>query len=391
MINITKLLCGLNSYGDILRYNPAVTGERKPVVVWNSTKRCNLSCVHCYADSSRNRYPGELSTGEAKEMLKDIAGMKAPVVLFSGGEPLTRPDIFELIAFSKSLGLRAVLSTNGTLITHEAAKKLKSSGLDYAGISLDGIGVNNDKFRARTGAFSAALSGIRNLQKAGQKAGLRFTLTKGNYHDLEGIFNLAEKEGIERVCFYHLVYSGRAARMKIADLSHSQTRQCVDSICSWVTSLHARGLHKEVLTVDNHADSVYIYLKVKKENPEKAAGVFDLLRLNGGNSSGEGIANVDNLGFVYPDQFWHEHCLGNVRERKFSGIWSDGSLELREQLRNRKNHFKGRCLRCRYLELCNGNFRARAEAVSGDMWEDDPACYLTDEEVLGGKYAISGL
>lgn len=382
MISLTKLLFDLPSFGDRLRYKNNLSPlTKRPIVVWNVSRRCNLSCIHCYSDSGAKQYPGEFSTSEAKKMIKDLAKFKVPVLLFSGGEPLLRRDLFELNGFAKKLKIRTVLSTNGTLITPKTARRIKERGFDYVGVSLDGIEKNNDSFRGKKGAFKSALSGIRNLVAAKQKTGLRFTITRHNYPDLENIFRLAEREDLNRICFYHLVYSGRGSSMLKDDLTHAQSRRCVDKICAWVISLHKKGINKEVLTVDNHCDGPYIYLKFKKENPEKAKEVLRLLRYNGGNNSGIGIANIDNLGFVHADQFWQSHSFGNARQRDFGEIWLDTKDELMRRLKNRKAYLRGRCGKCAFLDICNGNFRARAAAVYQDPWREDPACYLTDEEI----------
>ncbi len=382
MINLTKLLYNISSYGDELRYKEKFSpAKRRPIVVWNMGRRCNLACIHCYSDSSNKNYPGELTTLEAEKMIRDLAGFKVPVLLFSGGEPLLRKDLFHLNDYARESGLRTVISTNGTLINPKTARKIKEGGFDYVGVSLDGIGQNNDYFRGKKGAFKSALEGIRNLVRAKQKVGLRFTITRHNYPDLKDIFTLVERENIDRVCFYHLVYSGRGSSMSKDDLNHKETRQCLDQICQWIKSMHQRGIKKEVLTVDNHCDGPYLYLKMKKTNPKKAKEILRLLSLNPGNSSGIGIANINNLGFVYPDQFWHSHSFGNVRERKFGEIWQDTSDELMRRLKNRKPYLKGRCRKCRFLAICNGNFRVRSEAVYQDLWQPDPACYLTDKEI----------
>lgn len=382
MISLTKLLFNLSSYGDNLRYKEGLDAfSRRPIVVWNCTRACNLSCIHCYSDSSAKQYGGELSTQEAKKMIRKLAEFKVPVLLFSGGEPLLRKDLFRLNSYALGLKLRTVISTNGTLINKNTAKKIKQSGFSYVGVSLDGIGERNDSFRGSKGAFSRAQAGIRNLVETGQKVGLRFTITRHNYPDIENIFRLVEKENINRVCFYHLVYSGRGSSMAKDDLTHSEMRECIDKICDWVISLHKRKIEKEVLTVDNHADGIYLYLKLKKNNPAKALEVLRLLRYNGGNSSGIGIANIDNLGFVHPDQFWRGYSFGNVLERPFGEIWTDTRDSLMRKLKSRAAYLKGRCARCRFLDICNGNFRVRAEAVYSDAWQVDPACYLTEEEI----------
>ncbi len=377
MISISKLLCDISSPGDNLRYG----APQPPIVVWNCTQRCNLKCLHCYARSQDKVYQGELTTEESKAFLQDLADFKVPVILFSGGEPTLRKDIIELASWAKRLGIRVVLSTNGTLITDKLAEEIIKVGFGEVGISLDGIGAVNDHFRGQEGAFEAALQGFRRLVALKQRMSLRLTITRHNYREIPAIFDLVERERIDRICFYHLAYAGRGSSMQAEDISPQETRDVVDLIFDRTVDLHRRGLDKDILTVDNHADGVYLYLKVKRENPGRASKVLELLRRNGGNNSGIRIAAVDNLGYVHPDQFWWHYSLGNVRQRKFGDIWSDTSEPLLQGLRNRKPQLKGRCGRCQYLDLCNGNLRVRAEAVYGDVWADDPACYLTDEEI----------
>ena len=391
MIGISKLYCGTVEPSDALRYGreskklPShllqFSKDKKPVVVWNVGQRCNLKCVHCYSQSKDIEYPNELNTKDAKAMLDGLAEYGAPVILFSGGEPLMRKDLMELITYARDKGLRAVISTNGTLITEEKAEELKKFGLSYVGISLDGLRETNDKFRGIEGAFDDALQGIRNCQKVGIKVGLRFTINKRNAKDIPGIFKLIEEENIPRVCFYHLVYSGRGSRLIEEDLSHEETRNVVDLIIDKTKEAHDRGKNIEVLTVDNHADGPYVYLRLLKEDPKRAAEVLELLKWNEGNSSGKGLACVSWDGAVHADQFWRQYTFGNVRERKFSEIWEDTSNPLMAKLKDKKHHVTGRCSKCKWLDICGGNFRARAEAYYGDMWEPDPACYLTDEEI----------
>jgi radical SAM protein with 4Fe4S-binding SPASM domain len=292
-----------------------------------------------------------------------------------------RPDILELIASARRRGVRSVLSTNGTLISPELARALKDLDLSYVGISLDGLERTHDRFRGLKGAFGQAMAGLEACQEAGIKVGLRFTINRRNSQDIPGIFSLLRERDIPRVCFYHLVYTGRASGLIEEDLNHEQTRQVVDGIIDRTQGLFDAGHPKEVLTVDNHADGVYLYLRVKEEDPVRAEGVLELLRMNGGNSSGHGIGCVSWDGSVHADQFWRHHSFGNVRRRPFGEIWTDLSDPLMARLKNKKVHVKGRCARCRYLELCGGNFRVRAEAVTRDLWEADPACYLTDEEI----------
>ena len=277
--------------------------------------------------------------------------------------------------------MRAVISTNGTLITREVAGQLKRIGLSYVGVSLDGMEETNDRFRGVRGAFAAALEGIRNCREAGIKVGLRFTINRRNAQDIPRIFDLLEKEEIPRVCFYHLVYAGRGSQLIEEDLNREETRRVVDLIIDRTRELHRRGKALEVLTVDNHADGPYLYLRMVREGSPRAGEVLELLRMNGGNSSGLGIGCVSWDGSVHADQFWRHYSFGNVRQRPFSEIWSDLENPLMARLKEKKKHVKGRCASCRWLDVCGGNFRVRAEAVTGDLWAPDPACYLTDEEV----------
>ncbi|OPX88250.1 MAG: Antilisterial bacteriocin subtilosin biosynthesis protein AlbA [Pelotomaculum sp. PtaB.Bin013] len=388
MIGVTKLLCGDEYFGDSLRYSSGagnqahgVNAGHGPVVVWNCTRTCNLKCIHCYSTSDAKKYEGELTTGEALRFIDHLAEFNVPVLLISGGEPLLRNDLTELIAYTVSKGIRVTISSNGTLLNEERAKTFNILGISYIGVSLDGTGAINDRFRGREGAFNVALNGIRNCIAVGQRVGLRFTINRHNYHGINDIFDLIEKENIPRVCFYHLVYTGRGSKMVGEDISKDETRAAVDLIIERTEDFHRRGVKKEILTVDNHADGIYIYLKLKKTDPARAEQVLTLLRMNGGNRTGMAIGAVDWNGNVHPDQFTQNVTFGNVRDRKFGEIWTDYSQPVLAGLKNRKSLLKGRCAQCKWLELCNGNFRARAEAVTGDFWEADPACYLTDEEI----------
>lgn len=391
MIGISKLYCGAVEAADVLRYNreskrlPShllqFSADKRPVVVWNMTRRCNLKCIHCYSSSRNIPYRDELTTEEGKALIADLASFGSPVILFSGGEPLIRKDLPDLARFAVDRGMRAVISTNGTLLTPERIRVFREIGLSYIGVSLDGLKETHDFFRGVPGTFERAIRGIRDSRDAGIKVGVRFTVNRHNVQDVPAIFDLLEAENIPRCCFYHLVYSGRGSALVEEDLSHEETRQLLDLIMDRTRDLFAKGLEKEILTVDNHADGPYIYLRLLRENPARAAEVLELLKMNEGNSSGNGIGCVSWDGAVHADQFWRGVSFGNVRERPFSAIWTDTSNELMAKLKDKKPHVKGRCATCRWLGVCGGNFRARAEAVTGDIWAPDPACYLTDREI----------
>ena len=391
MIGISKLYCATVEPSDALRYErhsgqmPShllqFSKDKKPVIVWNMTRRCNLKCVHCYAKSEDISYDNELNHEQSLAMIDDLADFGVPVLLFSGGEPLVHPRLIEYAQYAVNKGLRAVISTNGTLITEEKAKALKEIGLSYVGISLDGLEETHDKFRGVKGSYKKAMKAIEYCQKAGIKVGLRFTINKRNVKDIPGIFDLLEEKNIPRACFYHLVYSGRGSEIAKEDLSHEETRKVLDLIMERTKDLHDRNKPKEVLTVDNHADGPYVYKRLLEEDPERAAEVLELLEMNEGNSSGRGIGCISWDGEVHPDQFWREKSLGNIKDKPFSEIWTNVDNEFLMKLKEKKKHVKGRCAGCRWLDICAGNFRARAESVANDPWDSDPACYLTDEEI----------
>jgi len=391
MIGISKLYCGTVEPSDALRYGrksaelPShllqFSEDKKPIVVWNCTRSCNLRCIHCYSQSQCRAYEGELTTDEGTTLIDSLADFGVPVILFSGGEPLMRKDLFELVQHARSREVRAVVSTNGTLITPAVAARLRELDLSYVGVSLDGTREVNDRFRGVEGAFDRAIAGIRACRDAGLKVGLRFTINRRNVDEIPAIFQILCDEDIPRVCFYHLVYTGRGSSLVEEALEPAQTRAAVDTIIEHTAELHRRGSHKEVLTVDNHADGPYVYLRLLRENPERAAEVLELLRFNEGNSSGRGIACISWDGEVHPDQFWRHLSLGNVREDDFGRIWTNPDNELLMKIKNKKQHVTGRCSQCKWLDVCAGNFRVRAEAMTGDLWAPDPACYLTDGEI----------
>ena len=391
MLGVTRLLGGQRTETDHLRFGAdQAQAWHRPVVVWTVTRRCNLACLHCYAAAADRPFPGELSTAEATAMLEDLAAFGVPVLLISGGEPLVRPDVLDLAQHAASLGIRVTLSTNGTLITPEVAERLRTVGVGYVGISLDGIGPTHDYFRGQDGAFEAALRGIRTARAAGLRVGVRLTLTRHTIRDLDGLFELLEREGVQRVCFYHLVPAGRGRFLANDLLTADETRAAVELVFERAADLVRRGVPIEVLTVDNHADGPYLSLWARQVLGDASAEQIEsTLARGGGNRSGIAIAHIDNRGEVHPDQFWWRANLGNVRERPFSSIWSDQTQPLLAGLRNRRSLLKGRCGGCGLLDLCNGNFRARAAALSGDPWASDPSCYLSDDEIRAPRRAVS--
>lgn len=352
-----------------------------PVVIWNLIRRCNLTCKHCYSISADTNFAGELSTEEVFAVMEDLKSFKVPALILSGGEPLLRPDFFAIAKRSKELGFYTALSSNGTLIDAAMMEKIIPVDFGYVGISLDGLGATHDMFRRMDGAFAKSLAAIRLCREAGLKVGVRFTLTQDNFNDLPGLLKLIEDEGVDRFYFSHLNYAGRGNKNRKDDAHHRMTREAMDLLFDTCWDYQQRGLQKEFTTGNNDADGVYLLHWVRRKFPERTAHIEAKLRQWGGNASGVNVANIDNLGNVHPDTMWWHHTLGNVRERSFSQIWMDVSDPLMAGLKQSPRPVKGRCASCSYLSICNGNTRVRAQQLTGDPWAEDPACYLTDEEI----------
>ena len=358
------------------------------MVVWAVTRACNLRCVHCYASADPSPAPGELSHEEGRALLEDLAAFGVPAVLFSGGEPLARPDTLDLIAYAQQLGLRCTLSTNGVLIDDAVADRLLDLHLRYVGISIDGIGARHDKLRGMGGAFDCTMAAIDRCVARDIRVGARFTVHGLNVDDLDAIFELCAERGVSRLCIYHLAYAGRADGMRKVDLTAAQTRGVVDRIFALTREYHERGVPLEVLTVANHADAAYALLHLEQTDPVRAERWHQRLAGTGGNRSGCNIASIDPVGNVHYDQFsWHYNC-GNVRQVPFSRLWGDAEDPRLTLLRNRREHLPERCRQCRFVDLCNGNLRTRAEAATGDWLEMDPSCYLSDEEIALAPAAV---
>jgi heme d1 biosynthesis radical SAM protein NirJ len=365
--------------------NPTPLGIKRnlpgPVVIWNLIRRCNLTCQHCYSISADKDFPGELNTDEVFTVMDDLKAFHVPVLILSGGEPLLRPDIFDISRRAKTMGFYVGLSSNGTLITEDNIAAIADIGFDYVGVSLDGIEATHDKFRRKQGAFKESLHGIKLCRDAGIKVGVRFTLTQDNAHDLPKLLQLAEDEGIDKFYLSHLNYAGRGNINRKHDAVMETTRNAMDLLFDTCWNDIQQGRHREFVTGNNDADGVYLLLWVRKNHPHLEAHIRAKLAQWGGNSSGVNVANIDNVGVVHPDTFWWHHPLGNVKDRPFSEIWQDTSDPLMAGLKASPRRIKGRCGDCQYFDICGGNTRVRAQQLTGDPWQEDPACYLTDEEI----------
>ena len=352
-----------------------------PVVIWNLIRRCNLTCKHCYALSADHDYAGELSTPEVFGVMDDLRTYGVPVLILSGGEPLMRPDIFEIADRARAMGFYTGLSTNGTLIDAPMADRITATGFDYVGISLDGLRDTHDRFRRLEGAFDRSLAAMRLLRERGVKVGMRFTMTSLNAHDLPALLRLMGAEQIDKFYFSHLNYAGRGNIHRGKDAQFQATREALDLLFERAWHAAREGLDEEYVTGNNDADGPYLLQWVQARLPRWANDMERRLRAWGGNASGLNVANIDNLGHVHPDTMWWHHTLGDVRQRPFSQIWADTSDPLMAGLKQQPRPVEGRCAECRYLALCGGNTRVRAQQLTGNAWAEDPGCYLEDHEI----------
>lgn len=352
-----------------------------PVVIWNLLRRCNLTCRHCYSVSTDTNFAGELSTPEIYVVLEDLKAARVPVLILSGGEPLLHPDIFTIARRAKAMGFYVALSSNGTLIDENNIAEIAACDFDYVGISLDGLGAVHDRFRRREGAFDASLHAIRLCRERALKVGVRYTMTRDNAGDLAGLLELVEREQIDRFYFSHLNYAGRGNKNRAEDAQHRLTREAMEQLFETCLDYRRRGIAKEFTTGNNDADGAFFLHWVRRRFPERAAHIAAKLAQWGGNASGVNVANIDNRGIVHPDTMWWHYPLASVRERRFADIWADLSDPLMAGLKQRPRPVEGRCASCRHLAICNGNTRVRAQQLTGNVWAEDPGCYLTDEEI----------
>lgn len=352
-----------------------------PVVIWNLIRRCNLKCRHCYSISADVDFPGELTTAEIFRTMDDLKAAQVPALILSGGEPLMHPDIFEIADRSKQLGFSTSLSSNGALIDELVADRIAATGFDYVGVSLDGIGDTHDRFRGEPGAFAASLRGVRLLVARGVKVGLRFTMTMDNREQFPALLQLMKDEGCSKFYLSHLVYSGRGNKNRADDAQLDVTRSAMLRLFEEAWADVRAGSDREYVTGNNDADGAYLYLWALQARPDRAEHLRGKLVEWGGNASGVNVANIDNLGEVHPDTFWWDRSVGNVKERAFGKIWPDCSDPVMAGLKARPRRIGGRCGGCRFFDICGGNTRVRAWRLTGDPFAEDPACYLTDEEV----------
>ena len=370
-----------DSHKSFTRSSARYSREQPPVVVWNITNNCNMSCPHCYSSAHKNNPGSDLTMSNARQIIDRLHDYGIKILILSGGEPLLHPNFFDILSYAKNRGLVCHLSSNGVLIDKPLAVKLKDSGVDYVGVSLDGAPRENDSHRGFPGGFNRAFFGLLECRDQKLKTGLRFTLTDKNQDQLFYLLNIALKNNLNRFYISHLLYSGRAERYSRFDLEHKHARSMVEKIFMFALEQVKIGSSISIVSGGNDADGVYLYRFVRDQIGDAAAeSILEILRLRGGNSAGEKIINIDHEGLVHPDQFFRTINCGNILEKSLEDIMSAPILE---KLQKREHYLTGRCGECNYLCICRGSHRERALFVHGDIWAEDPACYLEDSFIRG--------
>jgi radical SAM protein with 4Fe4S-binding SPASM domain len=386
MIRITRFLQGGKTISEVRRHRAgaaqgapsglvAFLGSRRPVVFWTITKQCNLSCRHCYIDAG-GRKGEELSLEEAEEFIRDLAGMRIPLLMFTGGEPLVKNTFWDLAGLARGYGLTTAISSNGTLITREIAERLKAAGIEYVGVSLDGSRAEtHDAIRNEAGSFAGALRGLRHCADAGIKTGIRMTVTRENRDEVGELIELSRKMKVPRFCVYWLVPSGRGRDMYGQQIEPAEAGEILDLLVRKAREFGNGEM--EILTVDAPQDGIHLLDSMKEAGDPEYGNALELLRYTGDScSAGDRVASVDPAGNVYPCQFMQreEFRIGNIRERRFSEIWADAGNPILSAFRNKTSLVKGKCATCGSRDLCGGGCRVRAYEHSGDLWAEDPLC-----------------
>jgi len=389
MIRFTRLLHGKGTVSQAIKHRHsaptdaptevlAFTETRRPVIFWNITNKCNLSCHHCYINAGPDAMrENELTTEESKAFIDDVAEMGVPLLLFTGGEPLIRPDFWELASHAKGKGLRTVISTNGTLITKDVAKRLQDIGIQYVGVSLDGADpATHDAIRNQKGAYEGAIQALKNCVEIGLKSGIRVTAHKSNFKEIPEMLEMALDLGVPRFCLYWLVPSGRGIEGYLENqLNKDEIEETLDYLYTKARDLDPEVI--EILTVDAPQDGIYLLNRMKEENHPEYENAYKLLSMTGDScSAGDRVANVDPVGNVYPCQFSQrpDYCVGNIRETTFGEMWNDPENDILNKFRAKKDNLNGICKACSNMDLCGGGCRIRGLNQHGEIWAEDSFC-----------------
>lgn len=335
------------------------------MIAWELTRGCNLSCKHCRASSESGPYPGELSKEECFRVMDDISLISKPVIILTGGEPLLRPDIFEIARYGTDKGFRMVMATNGTLLTKEIVLKIKESGIQRISVSLDGPNPEtHDSFRKVEGAFKKSLRGIEIAKNEGLPFQINTTITQVNLHLISEILDLAVKLGASAHHIFLLVPTGRGKELKDQEISALDYERTLN----WFYEQIDKVPLQLKATCAPHFYRIFKQRHAKEGKPfvKNQNGLDAMTR---GCLGGISFCFISNTGQIQPCGYLELDC-GNIREKPFHEIWENS--EIFKNLRN-FNGYKGKCGKCEFRKVCGG-CRARAYEISGDYMEEEPYC-----------------
>lgn len=342
------------------------------MVAWELTRGCNLACVHCRASAGRSPYPGELSTEECLRVMNEIASISKPIIILTGGEPLLRPDIFDLSRYGTDKGFRMVMATNGTLMTDETVQKMKASGIQRISVSLDGpSSETHDAFRNVKGAFESSLKGIELAKKGGLEFQINTTITRMNLHLIADILKLAVHLGAAAHHIFLLVPTGRGKELQDQEISPLDYEKTLN----WFYEQRDRVPLQLKATCAPHYYRI-LRQRAKEEGKKITPKEYGLDAMTRGCLGGISFCFISHTGQVQPCGYLELDC-GNVRKQSFKEIWENSPMFL--NLRN-TDGYKGKCGICEYRKVCGG-CRARAYESLGDYMEEEPYCIYEPHHV----------
>ena len=335
------------------------------LIAWEVTRSCNLACKHCRAEAHPEPYEGELSTAEALALIETFPRVGRPIVIFTGGDPMMRPDVYDLVAATRARGLVCAFSPNGTLVTRENARRLKDAGVERCSISIDGPdAASHDAFRGVPGAFEASLRGIGHLRDAGLPFQINTTVTRSNLGNFRDIFKLCGRLGAVAWHIFLLVPMGRAAGLTGQVITADE----YEDVLRWFYDFRkGTEMHLKATCAPHY------YRIMRQRAREEGLGVtlenFGMDAVTRGCLGGTGFCFISHVGQVQPCGYLELDC-GNVRKTPFPEIWRK-SVYFRE-FRD-KRCYKGKCGVCEYHNVCGG-CRARAYSMNGDPLGEEPLC-----------------
>jgi len=349
--------------------NPHPHAETKDralrLVAWETTRNCNLSCIHCRASATQGPFSGELDTNASYRLMDQIAHVAKPIIILTGGEPLLRTDIFDIATYGTDKGFRMVMAPNGTLITEGIAKQMAGAGIQRISVSLDGAArESHDRFRGVEGAFEGALRGIRLAKSAGMEFQINTTITKTNLHEIEKIQGLAVELGAVAHHIFLLVPTGRGKYIVNQEITAVEYEHTLN----WFYDQQEKTPLQLKATCAPHYYRI-LRQRAKQDGKSITFKTHGMDAVTRGCLGGTGFCFISHRGIVQPCGFLDVNC-GDVTQTSFADIWNRSDIFL--SLRNVDN-LKGKCGVCEFNKVCGG-CRARAYEATGDFLAEEPLC-----------------